>query len=67
MEQDPNSACTLPASRVVTNRMRTALRYDYTLSEPVTIRCDDKAALSLCKDRKEEKRVKHQHEPPLCS
>jgi hypothetical protein len=32
---------------------------DFLLSGPLTIRCDNKAALSLCKDRKEGQRVKH--------
>jgi hypothetical protein len=32
---------------------------DFLLGGPVIIRCDNKAALSLCKDRKEGHRVKH--------
>jgi hypothetical protein len=35
------------------------LSTDFLLSGPVIIRCDNKAALSLCKDRKEGQRVKH--------
>jgi hypothetical protein len=35
------------------------LSADFLLSGPVTIRCDNKSALSLCKDRKEGQRVKH--------
>jgi hypothetical protein len=35
------------------------LSSDFPLGEPVVIRCDNKAALSLCKDRKEGQRVKH--------
>jgi hypothetical protein len=35
------------------------LSADFLLSGPVTIRCDNKAALSLCKDRKEGQRFKH--------
>jgi hypothetical protein len=35
------------------------LSADFWLSGPVTIQCDSKAALSLCKDRKEGQRVKH--------
>jgi hypothetical protein len=35
------------------------LSSDFPLGGPVLIRCDYKAALSLCKDRKEGQRVKH--------
>jgi hypothetical protein len=35
------------------------LSSDFPLGGPVVIRCDNKAALSLCKDRKEGQRVKH--------
>jgi hypothetical protein len=35
------------------------LSSDFSLGGPVIIRCDNKAALSLCKDRKERQRVKH--------
>jgi hypothetical protein len=35
------------------------LSADFLLSGPVTIRCDNKAALSLCKERKEGQRVRH--------
>jgi hypothetical protein len=35
------------------------LSSDFPLGEPVVIRCDNGAALSLCKDRKEGQRVKH--------
>jgi hypothetical protein len=32
---------------------------DFPISGPLTILCDNKAAISLCKDRKEGQRVKH--------
>jgi hypothetical protein len=32
---------------------------EFLLGGPVIIRCDNKAALSLCKDRKEGQRVEH--------
>jgi hypothetical protein len=32
---------------------------DFPLGGPVVIRCDNKAALALCKDRKEGQRIKH--------
>jgi hypothetical protein len=35
------------------------LSSDFPLSGPVLIRCDNRAALSLCKERKEGQRVKH--------
>jgi hypothetical protein len=35
------------------------LSSDFPLKGPLTILCDNKAALSLCKDRKEGQRVKH--------
>jgi hypothetical protein len=37
----------------------TSLSADFPLQGPVVIGCDNKAALSLCKDRKEGQRVKH--------
>jgi hypothetical protein len=35
------------------------LSWDFLLGGRVIIKCDNKAALSLCKDRKERQRVKH--------
>jgi hypothetical protein len=35
------------------------LSSDFPLKGPVVIACDNKAAISLCKDRKEGQRVKH--------
>jgi hypothetical protein len=35
------------------------LSLDFALKGPVLIECDNKAAISLCKDRKEGQRVKH--------
>jgi hypothetical protein len=35
------------------------LSSDFPLKGPVIIECDNKAAISLCKDRKEGQRVKH--------
>jgi hypothetical protein len=37
----------------------TSLSADFPSQGPVVIGCDNKAALSLCKDRKEGQRVKH--------
>jgi hypothetical protein len=36
-----------------------SLSSDFPMGGPVVIRCDKKAALSLCQDRKEGQRVKH--------
>jgi hypothetical protein len=39
--------------------MRSSLCSDFPVRGPVTILCDDRAAVSLCEDCKQGRRVKH--------
>jgi hypothetical protein len=56
-------ACEAPAPQVLSLGKALGelalLSSDFPLGGPAVIRCDNKAAMSLCKDRKEGQRVKH--------